>query len=64
MRDDTLKVYHGDTLVCEVLSDQWRPVDELLDICDVDMDEFAKSQGWDDWDWDELHIEREYIDRV
>lgn len=48
MRDDTLKVYHGDTLVCEVLSDQWRPVDELLDICDIDMNEFAKAQGWDD----------------
>lgn len=57
MRDDTLYVYHGDVLVCEVLSSQYRPVEELLDICGIDMDEFAKEQGWEDWDPAELHIE-------
>lgn len=63
MKDDTLKVYYEDVLVCEVLSSKYRPVDELLDICDIDMDDFAKKQGWEDWDWDALHIERKYIDK-
>lgn len=49
-----MKVYYKDEyvneLVCEVMTNHSMTVDEALDLCDVDMDEFASDKGWEDWD--------------
>lgn len=53
-----MKVYYKDEyvneLVCEVMTNHSMTIDEALDLCDVDMDEFASEKGWEDWDYDAL----------
>ena len=31
-------------------------VDDMLNHCDINMDDFADKQGWDGWDWGALEI--------
>ena len=52
-----MKLFYGDILLGEVLTNHIITVDEALEFVDIDMDEFAKKQGWEDWDWEELRME-------
>lgn len=52
-----MKLYHGDVFLGEILTNHSMTVDEALELLDIDMDEFAQEQGWDDWDWEELRME-------
>lgn len=52
-----MKLYYGNTLLKEILTDHSMTVDEALEISGIDMDEYAQEQGWDDWDWEELRTE-------
>lgn len=31
-------------------------VNQALQLCNVNMDEYADARGWDGWDWNELDI--------
>ena len=31
-------------------------VDQALDLCNIDMDEYADAKGWDGYDWNSLDI--------
>lgn len=42
-------------LVTEVLTNHSMSIDNMLEY--VNMDEFAKEQGWDDWDYENLETE-------
>lgn len=57
--DDNLYVVYdthdGDYyLVCSVITNHSMTIDEALDLCGIDMDEEADSEGWDGWDYDDL----------
>lgn len=51
---DDMKLYYGDILLNEILTNHSMTVDEALDISGIDMDKYAKEHGWDDWAWEEL----------
>lgn len=52
-----MKLFYEDLLLGEVITNHSMTVDEALDLLDIDMDEVAKENGWDDWDWEELRME-------
>ena len=31
-------------------------VDQALELCNIDMEEYAEAQGWDGYDWNSLQI--------
>ena len=55
-----MKLYYKDenveVLVCEITTNHSMSVDDMLNHCDIDMDDFADKQGWDGWDWGALEI--------
>lgn len=52
-----MKLYHGDAKVCEVMTNHSMSVEDMLELMEIDMDEFAASHGWDDWDPGLLRLE-------
>ena len=52
-----MKLFYGDILLGEVLTNHSMTVDEALEFVDIDMEEIAKKQGCEDWDWEELRME-------
>ncbi len=52
-----MKLYYGDILLGEVLANHSMTEDEALEFVGVDMDEYAKKQGWDGWNPEELRTE-------
>lgn len=52
-----MKLYYGNILLGEVLTNHSMTVDEALEFVGVDMDKYAQEHGWDDWDWEELRTE-------
>ena len=56
-RSILMKLYYGDILLGEVLTNHSMAVDKALEFVGVDMDKYAKEHGWDDWDWEELRME-------
>ncbi len=53
-----MKLYYGDILLKDILTNNSMTVDEALEFSGIDMDEYAREHGWDDWDWEELRIEQ------
>lgn len=52
-------IYNDDgniTVVDSFSGNMGLTVDQALELCGVDMDEFADNQGWDGWDWNSLDI--------
>lgn len=31
-------------------------VDQALELCDIDMEEYAEAQGWDGYDWNSIAV--------
>ena len=52
-----MKLLYGDTVLGEVTTNHSMTVDEALYILDINMDAVARENGWDDWDWEQLHME-------
>ena len=52
-----MKLFYGDLLLGEVITNHSMTVDEALEILGIDMDNVAQENGWDDWDFEELHME-------
>ena len=52
-----MKLFYEDILLGEVVTNHSMAVDEALDILDIDMDAVARENGWNDWDWEQLHME-------
>lgn len=44
-------------LVCEITTNHSMSVDDMLNHCDIDMDDFADKQGWDGWSFEALEME-------
>lgn len=59
--NNTMKLFYNDNsnkiLVCEITTNHSMSIDDMLNHCDINMDEWADKQGWDGWDWDCLEIE-------
>jgi hypothetical protein len=54
------ELYYDDGNVC-ILLDKFKTyhrvsIDEALELCEIDMDNFAEEQSWDDWDEDALRL--------
>lgn len=43
-------------IVCGVFTNQSLTIDQVLDLNDIDMDDWADNQGWDGWDYDALQF--------
>lgn len=52
-----MKLYYNDLLITEVITNHSISIDEILDFCEIDMNEFARLNGFDDWDYDALRLE-------
>lgn len=52
-----MKLFYGDILLNEILTNHSMTVEEALEASGIDMDRYAQEQGWDDWDWEELRME-------
>ena len=50
-RDET-----GTYLIAEVVTNHSMSIDDILQLADISMDDWADKQGWDGWDWDCLEI--------
>ncbi len=46
----------GEVIVAEYSGNRSYTVDQALEITGVDMDEFAKENDWDGWDWNCLEV--------
>ena len=52
-----MKLFYGDLLLGEVITNHSMTVDEALEVLGIDMDKVAQENGWDDWDFEELRME-------
>lgn len=52
-----MKLYYDDILLGEVVTNQSLTVENCVEILAIDMNEYAESQGWDDWDYGKLRVE-------
>ena len=52
-----MKLFYEDMLLGEITTNQSLTADEVLNILDIDMDNVAEENGWDDWNWEQLHTE-------
>ena len=52
-----MKLYYENILLGDTLASINISIQEALEFLEIDMNEFAQSQGWDNWDWDELRAE-------
>lgn len=52
-----MKLYYDDILLGEIMTSHSMTIDEAIECLDVDMDDFAYSNGWEDWDYEELRTE-------
>lgn len=52
-----MKLYYGNILLGEILTNHSMTVDEALEHVGINMDKYAQENGWDDWDWEELRME-------
>lgn len=50
------KLFYGEILLAEVMANHSMSIEDIIESQDIDMDEFARQQGWDDWDYEELRI--------
>lgn len=50
------KTEYGNVFIGEVMTNHSMSVQEVLEQLGIDMDEFAKDQGWDNWDPDALTL--------
>lgn len=43
-------------LICSTLTNHSMSIEDMLELNEIDMDEYAKSQGWDDWNYESLYL--------
>lgn len=51
-RNDNMRLF-----LLEIITNQSMTVDEALNCLGINMDEFASTKGWDDWDYECLRLE-------
>ena len=56
--DGNVILLYETTVVCTLLTNKPHTVDEILEICDVNMDSFAADRGWESWNPEELRTMR------
>ena len=47
---------NGNIVVIDEFSGNALTVDQALNLCNINMDEYADNQDWDGYDWNELSI--------
>ena len=58
----TIEKYLNDTpfnnvvVIDEFSGNMALTVNQALDLCNINMDEYAEAQGWDGYDWNSLEI--------
>lgn len=52
-----MKLYYNDLLLGEVLTNHSMSIEDMIYILDLDLDEWAQAQGWEDWDYEALRLE-------
>lgn len=52
-----LKLMYKELVIGTVVANHSMSIDDVLELLEIDMDEFARKNGFDDWDFDDLQIE-------
>lgn len=52
-----MKLYYGNELLAEVTTNHSMSIEDILELCNIDMDDYASINGFDDWDYEALWIE-------
>lgn len=52
-----MKLYYNDILLGEVLTNHSISIEDMVNILDLNLDEWAQAQGWNDYDYEALRIE-------
>jgi hypothetical protein len=50
-------LYYGDQKLGQVTTNHSMSIEDILEQLDINMDDYAKSQGWDGWDYEQLRME-------
>jgi len=63
MKSDRILLCYRDgsseIILGSILADRCLDTDTALSLLGIDMDEWADSQGWSGWDWDDLYTRHE-----
>lgn len=54
-----MKLFYGDIELGSVMTNHSMSIEDMLDMLDINMDEYAEKHGWDDWEYDHLRLEVE-----
>lgn len=52
-----MKLYYDDILLGNILTNHSMSIDDALESLEIDMDEYAREQGWDGWEWESLRMD-------
>lgn len=52
-----MKLFYGNMLLGEVITNHSMSIEDAIELLDINMDDVAKENGWDDWDYEELRME-------
>ena len=51
-------VANGERIVLgEVLTNHSMSIEDVIDLLEIDMEQFAYDRGWDDWNYEALKLE-------
>lgn len=49
---------NGERIVLgEVLTNHSMSIEDVIELLEIDMDQFAHDRGWDDWNYESLKLE-------
>ena len=52
-----MKLFYEDLLIGEVVNNHSMSIEDILELLEIDMNEIAEENGWDDWDYEKLRLE-------
>lgn len=51
------KLYYDNIFLGEVFTNHSMSIEDMLKILDIDMNTYAVTHGWDDWEYESLRME-------
>lgn len=52
-----MKLFYGELQLGEITTNHSMSIENALELLEINMDDVAKENGWDDWEYEELRIE-------
>ncbi|GEM_PF-5130176 len=52
-----MNLYYGDIFMGYILTNHSMSIEDALAALEIDMDDYAAEQGWDNWEYEPLRLE-------